>query len=334
MYQAFAVIFLFFYSSPTLAKGLPWVWTPITEAEFYADLVPEMNLPLHWEYLKNDAPEVVAMNDIANRIDRHLRLQNPAALMDVPSPRVKVSDYEDIQASAVAARICIDLPLRLDSSGVGVAEFAEVTRDDTIEPLRRQYAKCVHLTRPEEIQTFIAWFNNEHSGCHLTVVGEGGNQEVVPGDGCKFDQRITGKIARAKVLTVKANAPWVIVDTGVSKVAQTPDQIAFVVAHELAHYYQAHYSRSQSHYTPGHYSHEDEADELATRWLAAIGLDSHAGIDFFKNYLQLFPESAGASADISMGGAYAVHDGHDAHSGPSTRIEHIARVMADLAQGE
>lgn len=92
----------------------------MTEAQFFSDLVPEMELPMRWEYLKNDAPDAIAMNDIVNRIDRHLRL---------------------------------------DSSGSSVAEFAEVTRDDTVEPLRQQYAKCVHLTKPEEVQAFIAWFN-------------------------------------------------------------------------------------------------------------------------------------------------------------------------------
>ena len=60
------------------------------------------------------------------------------------------------------------------------------------------------------------------------------------------------------------------------------------IAHELAHYYRAHYARSQSRYTRGFYSHEDEADEFATRWLAAIGMDPNAGIYFFSNYLQLF----------------------------------------------
>ena len=106
--------------------------------------------------------------------------------------------------------------------------------------------------------------------------------------------------------------------------AQTRDQVAFVIAHELAHYYRAHYARSQSRYTRGFYSHEDEADELATRWLAAIGMDPNAGIYFFSNYLQLFPEAANASTD---------GDTAKAHSDPCQRAQNIARVIADLSQG-
>ena len=324
VHQAFAAILLLCSAPCALAATAPWLWTPVTEAQFFSDLVPEMELPMRWEYLKGDAPDAIAMNDIVNRIDRHLRLENPDAMMDVPPPRVKVRDHEDVQAFAVASRVCLDLPLRLDSSGSSVAEFAEVTRDDTVEPLRRQYAKCVHLTQPEEVQAFIVWFNREHEHCRLEVAGEIGNQEVVPGAGCRFDQRITGKISRAKVLTVKANAPWLIANTGLFRVAQTQDQVAFVIAHELAHYYRAHYARSQSRYTRGFYSHEDEADELATRWLAAIGMDPNAGIDFFSNYLQLFPEAANASADGDMAGA---------HSDPCQRTQNIARVIADLSQG-
>lgn len=118
VYQAFAAILLLCSAPCALAATAPWLWTPVTEAQFFSDLVPEMDLPMRWEYLKGDAPDAIA--------------------------------------------------------------------------------------------------------------------------------------------------------------------------HELAHYYRAHYARSQSRYTRGFYSHEDEADELATRWLAAIGMDPNAGIDFFSNYLQLF----------------------------------------------
>jgi hypothetical protein len=53
-------------------------------------------------------------------------------------------------------------------------------------------------------------------------------------------------------------------------------------------------------------------------------MDPNAGLDFFSNYLQLFPEAANASADGDMAGA---------HSDPCQRTQNIARVIADLSQG-
>ncbi|NDE14491.1 ImmA/IrrE family metallo-endopeptidase [bacterium] len=228
-----------------------------------------------------------------------------------------VRDHEDVEAWAVAARLCLDIPVRLDPSGAAQVEFAEVTRDDGIAPLRRQYARCRHLRSDAEVGAFVSWFNAEHDDCRLEIVGSGATREIVPGPGCAPDAAITGKIARAKVMTVKVNAPWVIVHSGITRVAMTPDQQAFVIAHELAHYYRAHYARSLRRYLDSGGSHEAEADELATEWIAALGFDPLAGVAFFENYMRLFPESAGARQDT-------------AHPDPCVRAENIARVAADL----
>lgn len=303
---------------------IPWLWSGTGKDVFIRELIPEMNLPLRWEYLREEHPTSVAMNDVVMRIDRHLRAADPAAMEPVPVPAVMVRDHNNVQAWAVAARVCIDIPLRLDpsvpESAARTVAFVEVTRDGVIEPLRRQYANCHHLTSDADIGSFIGWFNAEHMGrddCQLSIEGRGPTREIVPGPGCALDGRIPGKFARARVTTVKANAPWIIVNTGILRVAETPDQVAFVIAHELAHYYRAHYARSLKQYVARGYSHEEEADALATRWIAATGFDPRAGIDFFENFMRLYPESAGEKTDT-------------AHPDPCTRAGNIARVIADL----
>lgn len=303
---------------------IPWLWSGAGKDAFLNELIPEMNLPLRWEYLREGHPTVVAMNDVAARIDRHLRALDPGAMEAVPVPAIMVRDDDSVQAYAVAARVCFDIPMRLDDSvprtATTTVAFVEVTRDDVIEPLRRQYANCHHVTSDAETRSFIKWFNAERveqDACQLAIEGEGADREIVPGAGCGFDARIPGKFARARVTTVKANAPWIIAHTGIARVAQTPDQVAFVIAHELAHYYRAHYARSLKRYTVQGHSHEEEADDLATRWIAAIGFDPRAGIAFFENYMRLYPESA-------------VGETGTAHPGPRTRVENIARVIEDL----
>ena len=315
--RAIFVISALFAGERGFAAEIPWMWLPASKDEFFNDLIPEMNLPLRWEYLRNDHPVAVAMNEVASRIDRHLRNQAGGAMDSIPVPTVMVRDHDDVQAYAVAARLCLDIPVRLDASASAQVEFAELTRDGGIEAMRRQYANCRHLRSDTEVGNFIAWFNAEHEDCRLGVEGNGATREIVPGAGCALDAAIKGKIARAKVLTVKVNAPWVIVHSGIARVARTPDQQAFVIAHELAHYYQAHYARSLARYVAAGASHEEEADALATKWVAAIGFDPFAGSAFFENYMTLFPESAGASPDT-------------AHPDPCARAENISRIAAEL----
>jgi predicted Zn-dependent protease len=83
-----------------------------------------------------------------------------------------------------------------------------------------------------------------------------------------------------------ADGRHVIVTTGIASLSRSRDEIAFVIAHELAHNILGHASAGHEHGIFGSSEairDEFQADSYAVRLMAKAGYDPAGGISFLRN---------------------------------------------------
>lgn len=132
----------------------------------------------------------------------------------------------------------------------------------------------------------------------LTVLRGGAMHEVTLGSRPGCPARV--RLARSSQPNAFANGRWAVVTTRVMEFTRSDDELAVVIAHELAHNILAHKQRLDAQGVPRGLlrrfgknaerirATEEEADRLGVRLLAAAGYDRSAIIPFWRRFYARF----------------------------------------------
>lgn len=128
----------------------------------------------------------------------------------------------------------------------------------------------------------------------ITVLREGERREVALTARPACPARV--RLARSNQPNAFANGRYAVVTTAVMAFTQRDDELAIVLAHELAHNILGHKARLEAQRVPRGllrrfgknaariYATEQEADRLAVRLVAAAGYDTGAIIPFWRRF--------------------------------------------------
>jgi Zn-dependent protease with chaperone function len=168
-----------------------------------------------------------------------------------------------------------DAGLRVDDEILAVGRFN--VQDPTAQRRPRSYQRMANLHA-----TMQAALHDGQIDLLVRRAGELLKVQLRPRQGC--GGRLT--LMNSSSMNAFSDGMHVIVTTGINSLARSTDEIAFVIAHEMAHNILRHSSESQKRGIFGSsdvMQDEVEADSYAVRLMANAGYEPAGGIAFLRN---------------------------------------------------
>lgn len=228
-----------------------WQWIAISEAEYYATVIPTLKLPPSNMFLSEakggDYAELPKrMQFWLTGIHHMLKTKFPELLKNTPTPKAIIVRDGDANAFVSPTPVCIDIPVRFNPSKpvtkettierVSFSTDGEFTDDDpdsTNKPI------CVRRALSDAmLADMVKWFNAMADGCTVTFSAH--PRQFTVSDRCPLDAEIED-VTIAKSLVVTTTSNWITINTGLfTQMKDSEEQMLTVVLHELGHYYRSH----------------------------------------------------------------------------------------------
>ncbi|MEY4632514.1 MAG: Peptidase family [Pseudomonadota bacterium] len=220
--------------------------------------------------LPEDHSLVTYVQGLADQFDHLLRMRYARQMAGVPRARVAVRKTPESGAfTADFRRVCYEVPVVITE---GIPDLPE-NRLQAIEPapglLRpSQFISCKMIpVAPDRYSEFAEWYSKRFAPCGLAMrdgIGEGGRPGLVMTGPCKNEDFFPRK-SRTGGIIVKAAPNRILVFSGLFRLLKSEDELAAVIAHELAHYYRAHVADVRQYeycykITPDNHGHRPKPD--------------------------------------------------------------------------
>jgi hypothetical protein len=232
-----------------------WQWDEESLAEYQKVIMPYNAVTAR--LLPPTDPLTVRMQNMLTAF--HQAITNPtkpsttkrgkvlqAALKVVPAPVARVIVDPEKNAFVPAAPICFSQPVRFPGAApAGAAPIERVKVDQFGTVFATDSANCLERNVDAKVvKAFLDWFNANQKVSGCTLDSRGGVIQV--GDKCKFDPSLTGRSASGVLFESTSNN--ITIQTGIIAGYESEAELAFIIAHELGHYYRAHIVSTADHF--------------------------------------------------------------------------------------
>ncbi len=241
-------------------------WSTITFEEFRKEVMGPESMMLE-KPLPATAAQSKRVKAIVEAFDARLRRFFPEQMAKVPIPATAVVEYDEPNAFVPSRTLCFKIPASIegataDSASVPWFRFEpnmnRVVGLDVGVPCQGKDMGSDTATLQEYIAVIQAQELRYGKGvidCHISWTGK---EVLFRGEEC---QPPGGGVGRAQAVSVPTSAALVVVTTALFNLL-SENELKFVLAHELGHYYRAHVSAVESR---AFYFYERQAPNQAGR---------------------------------------------------------------------
>lgn len=220
--------------------------------------------------LPDNHPAVTRIRYWLSLIDQQVRKDQGNSMGMIPTPEPIVMQASAPDAYASTAPVCYDIGIVVDpnsrvtpETGSAISVKLDITSNmgsDPRSPIASGYTfvnkKDNESCQPRhlddnEIPAFIAWYNKLTEQCKISEAGGADKRKFKLTKTCKLSASPGGPArspGSAASLRVPSTSNWIIITAGMLKAYEDENMFAFVLAHELGHYYKAHMLASPSEY--------------------------------------------------------------------------------------
>jgi hypothetical protein len=224
-----------------LSDTSPFQWRAVSDEEFFSAVQPNIKRE---DVLPIDHLAHKRIQFWIDQIDSMLRQKYGDIFQQVPRPTAKIVISNETLAVVPNVEICLDFNVKIKGAPDGSDKIETISFDRSFnyfEP-RDADAKCVKSEYPRDKQKeLIGWQFKFLTGCSYTIDETSVNlnldcfQEEVP------------QISAAEKLVVYASSDQIVFFSKMLEGLTEDEAIAFI-AHELAHYYKAHFVTEKGQY--------------------------------------------------------------------------------------
>lgn len=218
----------------TVNEANPWQWQKLSYDELRTLLfAKETLLPLQH-------PLSQSLQQLADRIEDHVRSLEPEKSAIVPKVRVAIRRDAGDNASAELVRSCLKIPLRFAGGGEQLIDRATFAREiPEISGYAASDVKppCKYLSlNAAALTSLFAWLLEAFPTCSSHYTGS----ELILEEACR-DYLFAGfkTIGGAKEISFYQVSDWITVDLG-AFATENEAEMSGLLAHELAHLFFAH----------------------------------------------------------------------------------------------
>ena len=209
------------------------------------------------EFLPLFSAETRRTQDILDRIFEALKKSSPDRFRSIDNeyqiPRPSIRILKDDHINAYVQRVSVCYPAKIILSG------SDISLDDSEEP-----QKIVSIDRKGRVGIFnksgVSCIDRRHQEVRVQDVLNAISEDILPGSctldrvddtiklgpNCQYERSKAPNSAQSLLLTTTTNL--IVVSTGALNIFKSDDELAYTLAHELAHYLYAHGSISKAGY--------------------------------------------------------------------------------------